>query len=99
MPSIQTQVHMVACLQAAKAGRADVVQKLIDLGVQLAAQDAAGNTPLHMAVKLKASKTWVFECVSGQQLLRSSSVCHPCLVLGCPAAGQHPTANGHMLQV
>jgi len=24
--------------------------------VQLAAQDAAGNTPLHMAVKLKASK-------------------------------------------
>ena len=48
---------MMACLQAAKAGRADVVKKLIELGVQVAAQDAAGNTPLHMAVKLKASKT------------------------------------------
>ncbi len=48
---------MVACLQAAKAGRADVVKKLIELGVQVAAQDAAGNTPLHMAVKLKASNT------------------------------------------
>ena len=47
----------MARLQAAKAGRADVVKKLIELGVQLAAQDAAGNTPLHMAVKLKASKT------------------------------------------
>ena len=47
---------MMACLQAAKAGRADVVKKLIELSVQLAAQDAAGNTPLHMAVKLKASK-------------------------------------------
>ncbi|KAL0040884.1 hypothetical protein WJX79_008605 [Trebouxia sp. C0005] len=39
--------------EAAKAGRADVVKKLIELGVQVAAQDAAGNTPLHMAVKLK----------------------------------------------
>ena len=47
-------------VQAAKAGRVDVVQKLIQLGVQLTAQDSAGNTPLHMAVKLKASKTYSY---------------------------------------
>lgn len=39
--------------KAVEAGRVDVTQKLIDFGVQLAVFDAQGNTPLHLAVKVK----------------------------------------------
>lgn len=47
--------HKAACLQAVEAGRVDVTQKLIDFGVQLAVFDAQGNTPLHLAVKVKVN--------------------------------------------
>ena len=40
-------------LQAVEAGRADVMQKLIDFNVQLGVRGALGNTPLHLAVKVK----------------------------------------------
>ena len=45
---------MLYLAQAAEAGRAEVLQKLIDYGVLLTTKDAVGNTALHVAVRAKA---------------------------------------------
>ena len=65
------------CIQVVEAGRVDVLQKLIDFGVQVTVRDAGGNTPLHMAVKFKVTGhlTYICNCDKRPHILVCMTPC------------------------